>query len=85
MAFQLPADLEQRIESQLRGGEFHSPADVLRAAMDTLEQRQRGLRQLSDMVKEADADIAAGRVGPFDVEVTKRAVRELIRDGGGAD
>jgi hypothetical protein len=31
------------------------------------------------MVREADADMAAGRVGPFDADETKAAVRQRLR------
>lgn len=82
MAYQFPPDIEQRIKAQLETGRFQSEDDVLREAIDTLEKRQFGLKELQAMVAEADADIAAGRVGPFDAEETKRAVRErLVQDG----
>ena len=82
MVYQIPSDLLQRIEAQIKSGTFASPDDVLRRAMDTLERRQRGLQDLRRMVEEADADIAAGRVGPFDAEEMKRNVRErLLREG----
>ncbi len=85
MAYQIPADLEQRIEAQMRDGEFQTAEDVLRAAMDTLERRQHGLQDVRRMVREADADLAAGRVGPFDAAETKRAVREELRKRGVVD
>lgn len=72
MSYQLPSDLEQRIQAQMQNGEFQTADEVLHAAMDTLERRQRGLQDVRQMVHEADADLAAGRVGPFDAERTKR-------------
>ena len=85
MSHQLPPDLEQRIKAQIETGEFETEEDVLREALVTLEKRQRGLKELRQMVREADDDIAAGRVGPFDAEETKRAVRERLRQYGITD
>jgi putative addiction module CopG family antidote len=78
MPQQLPPDLEQRVRAQIDAGEFETEEDVLREALDTLEKRQRGLQELRQMVREADDEIAAGRVAPFDAEETKRAVRERL-------
>ena len=85
MSYQFPPDLEQRIRAQLETGEFETEEDVLREALDTLEKRQRGLKELRQMVQEADDDIAAGRVSPFDAEETKRAVRERLSQHGITD
>jgi hypothetical protein len=43
-------------------------------ALDTLERRQRSLQQLQAMVREANENIASGRVGPFNNEATGAAV-----------
>ena len=51
MAYQIPPDLEPRIQAQLRDGKYQTPEDVLRAAMDALERRQHGLQQIRQMVK----------------------------------
>jgi antitoxin ParD1/3/4 len=85
MPYQIPSDLEQRIQAQIASGQFTSEDDVLREAMDSLERRQRGLEQLRQQVQEADADIVAGRVGPFDAEQTKRNVRERLSQEGITD
>jgi len=85
MPYQIPPDLEQRIQAQISSGQFVSEEDVLREAMDSLERRQRGLEQLRQQVQEAEADIAAGRVGPFDAEQTKLNVRERLRQEGITD
>ena len=82
MAYQFPLDIEQRIKAQLETGQFQSEDDVLREAIYTLENCQRGLKELQQMVAEADADIVAGRVGPFDAEETKRAVRKRLTQNG---
>ncbi len=82
MSYQLPADLEQRVRAQIESGQFETEDDVLREVIDTLEKRQRGLRALRDMVREADEDIAAGRVGPFNADETKSAVKRRLQTHG---
>jgi Arc/MetJ-type ribon-helix-helix transcriptional regulator len=74
----LPIDIQQRIEAQLANGSFASEADVLREAMDALERRQRGLRQLREMVASAEEDVAAGGVGTFDRDDIKRDIRSRL-------
>lgn len=82
MPYHFPPDIEDRVRAQIESGQFATEDDVLREAIDTLEKRQRGLLELQDMVREADADIAAGRVGPFDSDETKRAVRKRLAEHG---
>jgi Arc/MetJ-type ribon-helix-helix transcriptional regulator len=69
----------------MESGAYESEEDVLREALDALERRQRGLEELRQMVRQADADIAAGRVGPLDADQTKRAVRERLSRHGITD
>lgn len=76
MSYQFPPDLQQRVKALMETGSFKSEDHVLREAVDALERRQKGLAQLQEMVREADQDVVAGRVRPFDAEETKRAVRE---------
>jgi len=85
MSIDLPPDLEERIRAQIVSGDFQSEQDVLREALNTLEKRQQGLVELRQMIEEAEEDIAAGRVGPFDTAATKHAVRERLRDHGVSD
>ena len=85
MAYEFPPDIEQRVKAQIKSGQFQTVDDVIREAMNTLEKRQRGLTELRDMVREAEEDIEAGRVGPFDGEETKRAVRERLAQHGVTD
>lgn len=82
MPYRFPSDIEDRVRAQIETGQFETEDDVLREAIDALEKRQRGLRQLQDMVGEADEDIAAGRVGPFNADETKIAVRERLQAHG---
>jgi Arc/MetJ-type ribon-helix-helix transcriptional regulator len=82
MQYHLPADIQQCVRAQIEKGPFETEDDVLREASDTLERRQRGLQELRDMVREADADITAGRAGPFDADKTKAAVRKRLEARG---
>jgi hypothetical protein len=52
---------------------YQTSADV-----DELERRQQSLQRLQAMVCEAEAEIAAGRVGPFNAEETMHAVQSRI-------
>jgi Arc/MetJ-type ribon-helix-helix transcriptional regulator len=83
--YHFPPDIQQRVRAQLQTGQFETEDDVLREAIDSLEKRQRGLQQLREMVREADEDIAAGRVGPFNADDTKRAVRQRLEEHGITD
>jgi Arc/MetJ-type ribon-helix-helix transcriptional regulator len=76
--YPFPPDIELRIRAQIESGQFATEDDVLREAIDTLEKRQRGLCELRNKVREADADIAYGRVGPFDANEAKSAVRKRL-------
>ncbi len=82
MPYQLPSDIEQRVRAQIESGQFETEDDVLREAIDTLERRQRGLQTIRDMVHEAEEDIAAGRVGAFNANETKIAVKERLQADG---
>jgi putative addiction module CopG family antidote len=78
MAYQIPPDVDARIQAHLATGDFPSADAVLREALDTLERRQQSMKRLQDMVREAEEDVAAGRVGYFDAEVTMRAVMARV-------
>lgn len=80
MGSQIPADVAARVQAQMATGEFPNADDVLREALDALERRQQSLRQLRDMVRQAEEDVAAGRVGYFDADATMRAVMARSTD-----
>jgi len=82
MLYDFPSDIQKRVRAQIESGHFETEDDVLREAIDTLEKRQHGLQKLQDMVREADEDIAAGRVGPFNADETKNAVRQRLQAEG---
>lgn len=78
MAYQLPPDIDARVQAQLASGEYPTADDVLRDALDSLDRRRQSLQRLQAMVREAEDDVAAGRVGFFDVEATMRAVEQRL-------
>ena len=82
MAYEFPADIQERLHAQIALGHFQSEDDVLREAMNTLEKRQEKLHQLRDMVAAAEEDIRDGRIAPFDANQTKAVVRERLRKEG---
>jgi putative addiction module CopG family antidote len=78
MAYQIPPDIDARVQAHLATGEYPSADAVLREALDALERRQQSLKRLQDMVREAEEDVAAGRVGYFDADATMRAVMARV-------
>jgi putative addiction module CopG family antidote len=73
LSYQIPPDIDALVQAQLATGEYASADAVLRDAMATLERRQRSLTRLQEMVREAEEDVAAGRVGRFDAGATMQA------------
>jgi predicted transcriptional regulator len=70
MTYQLPPDLDQRVQSQIALGIYHTPAEVLNDALDALE------RQNSDLaaIRRGFEDEKAGRMHPladFDRDMRK--------------
>lgn len=82
MTYPLPSDILSRIQAQLAGGGFDSEEQVLREAIEALERRQQGVAKLRQMIDAAQADVAAGRIGPFDREALKRDVRDRLAEQG---
>jgi antitoxin ParD1/3/4 len=80
MAYEIPPDVDARLQAQLASGEFSSADAVLREALDALERRQQSFPRLREMVREAEEDVAAGRVGVFDAAATMRAVMTRVDD-----
>lgn len=68
MTYQLPPDIDQRIQSQLALGIYQSPAEVLTDALDALDQRNEDLASIQRGIE----DERARRVTPlreFDQEI----------------
>ena len=79
MTYQFPADIQHRIQAQLATCQFANEDKVLREAISTLE-RELSLKRIQVMVKEADKDIAAGKIGPFDAAATHAALDRLLAE-----
>lgn len=68
MSYQLPPDIDQRIQSQIALGIYQTPADVLHDALDALEQRRI-------------ADLEAIRAGIEDEKMGRmRSLAEVDRE-----
>jgi putative addiction module CopG family antidote len=65
MTHRLSAEVSARIQAQIATGHFDSEDDLIRQALDALERRERGLESLRALVREAEEDVVAGRVGLF--------------------
>ncbi|HEY2416039.1 MAG TPA: hypothetical protein VGI40_27605 [Pirellulaceae bacterium] len=70
MTYQLPPDIDQRVQSQIALGIYHTPAEVLNEALDALEQRRTLVDSaLVDLtargVNEAQAANLRQRLKPF--------------------
>ncbi len=70
MSMMLPGDLSDRVRAQIEAGRFQSEEQVLHEALAMLEQRQESRARLKELVRQAEDDVAAGRIGPFDREET---------------
>lgn len=88
MARQFPPDVEERIKAQLATGEYDSEEDVIRGALQALEDYRQYKRQLCDLkekLRVAEQQSRQGQSGPFNAEATKRAVRERLAQQGITD
>lgn len=48
MTYQLPPEIDQRIQSQLALGIYSTPAEVLTSALDALDQRNKERRAIQE-------------------------------------
>jgi Arc/MetJ-type ribon-helix-helix transcriptional regulator len=83
MDIQLPADICQRLEACLAGGGFQNEAEVLREALDALEQReQEKRRRWNDGNAIATEQSQLGLSRPLDdAAVLARLRRRLAAEG----
>ncbi|MFO0948552.1 MAG: type II toxin-antitoxin system ParD family antitoxin [Planctomycetota bacterium] len=85
MTYQFPRDVAERIDAQLGTGEYASTDDVLRDALQALENHKRCQREwmsLRAQLRVAEEQSKRGESGPLDAEATKRAVRERLAQQG---
>lgn len=64
MLYQLPPDIDQRVQSQIALGIYNTPAEVLKEALDALDQRNEDLASIQRGLN----DEQAGRLTPLDDE-----------------
>ena len=55
MPYQLPADIERLVEDRIATGAYSSPDEVLRAALEALQQSDADLVKIQDAVDEWQA------------------------------
>lgn len=82
MIYELPEDLRKRIEARLAEGDYHSEEDVLRCAMDALDQvEQDKLTRWNERNRLAMEQSARGESKPLDdAKVLRRLRNRLDRD-----
>jgi Arc/MetJ-type ribon-helix-helix transcriptional regulator len=83
MDLQLPADICQRLEACIAGGGFQNEAEVLREALDALDQReQEKLRRWNEGNAIAIGQSQQGLSRPLDdAAVLARLRRRLAAEG----
>ena len=62
MAYQIPPDIEERIEAHMAGGQYDSKDDVLREAIQALDDREADVASIRAGID----DMESGRFQPFD-------------------
>ncbi|MCI0335820.1 MAG: type II toxin-antitoxin system ParD family antitoxin [Planctomycetes bacterium] len=61
MPYQLPPDIDQRVQSQIALGIYQTPTEVLNDALDALEHRNADL----EAIRAGIEDEKAGRMRPL--------------------
>jgi Arc/MetJ-type ribon-helix-helix transcriptional regulator len=83
MSYQLPPDLDDRVQAYVVTGAFQNEDDVLRTALDALEEReQEKLRRWNEGNRLAIEQSKQGLSKPLDDEAVLARLRErLAREG----
>ena len=55
MTYQLPPEIDQRIQSQIALGIYHTPAEVLTSALDALDERNEDLASIQRGLEDEQA------------------------------
>ena len=76
MTMQLPADVEARVREKVARGEFSDADAVIREAMRLLDERERQLVQLRDMLQIGINQLDQGEGVPF----TPTLVAQMRKD-----
>lgn len=78
MAYEIPPELNDRIQSQIAIGIYNSPTEVIASALDALDERNEDLASIERGIE----DERAGRVTPLqDVDTQLRAEFGLPSQG----
>lgn len=85
MSIDLPQDLTSQLQAQMIAGRYSSEEQVLRDALMALVQRQTAQAKLQAMIREAEADVAAGRLAPLDRDALKTEIRAALGATGVAE
>jgi Arc/MetJ-type ribon-helix-helix transcriptional regulator len=74
MTYQIPPDVNERVEAYLAGGDYASADDVLREAISALDERESDLAS----IRRGMEDEAAGRMKP--ARTVLAAARDSLRE-----
>jgi antitoxin ParD1/3/4 len=84
-SFSLPSDLEEFVTSQVASGAYATHAEIVRAALMLLRDRERVRElRLQDLQREIQLGLEQsqrGERGPLDIEEIKTEVRERLSSG----
>jgi len=83
MNHQIPPDIQERIAARIAKGHFSNEEDVLRRAMDALDElEEEKLRRWHERNQRAIEEAERGDSSPLnDEEVLKRLRERLLEDG----
>jgi putative addiction module CopG family antidote len=76
MVIRVPADLEASIRRKVDSGQYHDPAEVIRAALHLLERRDRQLNALRAFVADGLAAIERGEGNELTAELMEKIDQE---------
>jgi putative addiction module CopG family antidote len=77
MNFSVPSDLQSFVDQMVATGEYSTPDDVIREAMERLRDDRLRFEALKATFDEAVAELERGEDQPLDFAEIKRKVREL--------
>lgn len=78
MAIQVPADVEASIRERIEAGRYQDEAEVIRAALRSLEAREERAERLRASIVEGFAAVERGE----GIELTPEHLEELEREAG---
>ena len=79
MALKFTSDVESRLTELVRSGDFADENDAINQAILLLEERQRKLEHLREIVAEAQQEVAAGHTVLATPELFRTIREEAIR------